>query len=430
MSKFNVLVFPGGTEIGLEINRALRDCKDVTLYSAGLAISNHAPFVYKNHFEIPPIHQDGWLESLNLLLEKYNIDFIFPAYDDIIVALASRSGELKARVITSPLETCLIARSKLQTYKFFKNILPVPILHTQLEKIDTYPIFVKPDIGQGSQGAEIIRSYDQLRLLVSEADFLDKDLIISEYLPGAEFTVDCFSHRNQGLLYCAGRERIRTKSGISMSSRHISNPVFVEYAKTISKHLIFYGAWFFQLKQDASGEYKLLEMAPRIAGTMALSRVKGVNFPLLSLYESLEMPLQVVTNDIEVEIDRALTNRYKHSLTFDVLYLDLDDTVIVNNSLNLEAIRLIYQCVNKDIRVVLLTRHHADLDQTLKRFRLSTLFDEIIHIRDGQEKVEYIKEEKAIFVDDSFRERQLVKERFHIPTFDSSMIEMLLDDRV
>ena len=31
----NVLVFPGGTEIGLEIWSALRDVKDIRLHSAG-----------------------------------------------------------------------------------------------------------------------------------------------------------------------------------------------------------------------------------------------------------------------------------------------------------------------------------------------------------------------------------------------------------
>ena len=32
-----------------------------------------------------------------------------------------------------------------------------------------------------------------------------------DYLPGKEYTVDCFSHRTHGLMFCSGRERVRVK---------------------------------------------------------------------------------------------------------------------------------------------------------------------------------------------------------------------------
>jgi len=70
-----------------------------------------------------------------------------------------------------------------------------------------------------------------------------------EYLEGDEYTVDCFSDREKGLLFCGGRQRIRTKSGISMNSRPIQNKVFKEYAEAISKRLFFNGPWFFQIKK-------------------------------------------------------------------------------------------------------------------------------------------------------------------------------------
>ena len=52
MRMYDVLVFPGGTEIGLEIQRALCQCKDIRLYSAGLDVSNHAPYVFARHFSV------------------------------------------------------------------------------------------------------------------------------------------------------------------------------------------------------------------------------------------------------------------------------------------------------------------------------------------------------------------------------------------
>src|SRR5439155_23011271 len=63
----HVLVLPGGTEIGLEINRALSQCKEVRLFSGGTECSNHAPYVFARHFALPSVHCPGWLEALDHL---------------------------------------------------------------------------------------------------------------------------------------------------------------------------------------------------------------------------------------------------------------------------------------------------------------------------------------------------------------------------
>jgi len=52
-----------------------------------------------------------------------------------------------------------------------------------------------------------------------------------------------------------------------------------------------------------------------------------------------------------------------------------------------------------------------------------------VHLQRDKCKAECIRERDAIFVDDSFRERTAVSEKLGIPSFDCSMIEMLLDYR-
>src|SRR5690348_9283333 len=92
---YNCLVFPGGTESGLEIWAAIRDCKDIRRFSASMDVSSHAPFAFARHFTIPSIHQTGWLQQLNELIVRESIDYIFPAYDDIIVALAENADQIR-----------------------------------------------------------------------------------------------------------------------------------------------------------------------------------------------------------------------------------------------------------------------------------------------------------------------------------------------
>ena len=214
-----------------------------------------------------------------------------------------------------------------------------------------------------------------------------------------------------------------------MNSRPAQYDVFVEYANAISKKLTFHGAWFFQLKKDRHGTYKLLEIASRIAGTMAVHRVQGVNFALLSIYEQQRIPIEILENKVDVEIDRALVNRYRHQLKYSVVYVDLDDTLILNGIVNVNLVRFLYQCINAGIRIALLTKHVTDVDETLRKHRLSEIFDEIIHVGQSASKSDHIREGDAILIDDSFSERKAASERLGILTFDCSMIEMLMDER-
>ena len=80
-----VLVFPGGTEIGVEIYRSLRHCKEIDLCSSGQSGSSHAPFIYRNHFEIPSVHEEGWMEDLQKLIGRERIDYVYPAHDDVLL---------------------------------------------------------------------------------------------------------------------------------------------------------------------------------------------------------------------------------------------------------------------------------------------------------------------------------------------------------
>lgn len=420
--RYNILVFPGGTEIGLEIQKALCYCKDIRLYSAGDDVSSHAPFIFRQHFSIPSVDKPDWIVSLNKLIEELKIDYIFPAHDDVILALAQNSKRIKCRIVSSPLQTCLIARYKSRTYRLFTDTLPIPKIYEDLDKIDNYPVFAKPDRGQGSQHTYLLHSKNQLLFLDGKRGY-----VVTEYLPGDEYTVDCFSDRVNGLLFCAGRQRIRVASGISMSSCPVNDTIFVDYANKIKNKLTFHGAWFFQLKKDQHGNYKLLEIAPRIAGTMAMHRVYGINFPLLSIYEQERVPIEILPNKYDVVIDRALVNRYKHNLNYDVVYVDLDDTLIIDGMVNTKLISFLFQCLNRGIRIELITKHQTDIDNTLKKYRLTGIFDNTIHIKQPYSKADYISGSNAILIDDSFSERKSVFDRHGIPTFDNSMIELLIE---
>ena len=264
---------------------------------------------------------------------------------------------------------------KSKTDNIFGGTIPVPKMFEDVSNINSFPVFVKPDEGQGSQNSEIANDMESLNYLLNKRS----DLIILEYLPGKEYTIDCFNHRDEGLLFCAGRERIRTVNGISMNCKPVAsqiNEIFREYALKILEKLEIHGAWFFQMKQDSMGNFKLLEIAQRISGTMATNRVLGINFPLLSIYEKEGLKLDLMLNKNSIEIDRALVNRYKHEIHYDKVYIDLDDTLLLNGKLNTQLIKFLYQAVNEDCKIILIMKTLNDIHSYLKRWRVECLFDE------------------------------------------------------
>lgn len=430
MSKFKkkrVLIFPSGMENGIEIGKSLKFCKEIDVFSATASVQNQAFYLYTKNSIVRYINEDGWVDDLNSTIDENNIDIVYPANSLVIDALNKNRKNIRADVLLPSESIIDLTRSKKKTLNILMGLIDVPKVYKSIADIPEFPVFIKPDRGYGAQGASVIHHE-------SELDRLElNDFIIQELLPGKEYTIDCFSDLNGNLIFCSGRERSRIRMATSMHAEDISeelNGFFREIAVKILSRIPIEGAWFFQMKEDSVGKLKLLEIDVRIAGTMAFNRCKGVNFPLLSLYQYYGHDIDILTNNIHFSMDRCLKNRYVVDYYYDTVYVDLDDTIIVKGKLNLELITFLYQCVNKGIRIVLVSKNLLeDKEQYLIDYKIYQLFDEIIWLEENDKKYRYMKSQNAIFIDDSYSQRKEVAEILGIPTFDCSMVEALLDDR-
>ena len=427
-NKWNVLIFPGGTENGLEIYLSLKNCKEIDLYSASSNIENQAFYVFDNNNIVRDVREKGWVDELNEIINEKKIDIIFPSNAFVIDSLNKEKDKILCEILIPSNNVLHITRSKINTINLLDGVIPTPKIYKDPEKITNFPIFIKPDKGYGSQGATKIKHNLEL-------NNFDLDLfIMQEYLPGKEYTIDCFSDSDGNLLFSSGRERSRIRMGTSMHAEKIPDNLdqqFKEYAIKILKKIKIVNAWFFQLKEDSSNNLKLLEIDVRISGTMCYNRSRGINFPLLSLYQHYNLPISILVNSSQLKLDRCLKNRYIFDYNYDKVYVDLDDTIIIKKKINLEMIFFLYQCVNKRIRIILLTKNLSnDISSYLSKYRIKEVFDEIIVLDENDKKSFYIESNKAIFIDDSFSQRIEVSKKCKIPTFDCSMIESLIDERI
>ncbi|MDR1015506.1 MAG: ATP-grasp domain-containing protein [Coriobacteriales bacterium] len=426
--KIRVLIFPAGAENALDIFDALRYSLRIEVFGAS-GKSDHASFVYPegSYFEGDYYLTDaGFIDTFNSLIDENAIDVVIPTHDTVALFLAQHRGVLNACVLTSSADTALVCREKRRTFAAFAEEDFCPAVYGDETDVPpgAFPVFLKPNVGEGGRGTVFAADASAVR----HARSADPDLVICEYLPGEELTVDCFSDRKGHLHFVGPRQRDRIQMGISFRSHTLPLSEDIQaIAERINTRLDLFGGWFFQLKQASDGRYKLMEVACRHAGTMALYRHKGVNFALLGVLECMGIDTEVIENPGTLALDRCLRARYAFDFSYQHVYLDFDDTLVIDGQVNRTAIAFLYQCANNKKEVTLLTRHARDIRQSLKKYRIDPgLFVDIVSLDWGQNKVDFIRIVDSILIDNSFAERKSASDALGIPVFDVDAVDALL----
>lgn len=153
---------------------------------------------------------------------------------------------------------------------------------------------IKPTIGEGAAGFRVVdpgwNPSDALlewpSVVVSPAELerlvagLGRDLppmLVSDFLPGDETSVDVASHDGE-VIACVTRRKL------SASTQVIErDPETEAVVNSISKHWALHGCWNAQFRDDTAGQPRLLELNPRPAAGSLYTAPLGVNFPALAV---------------------------------------------------------------------------------------------------------------------------------------------------
>lgn len=418
--RVRVLVFPCGAEPASEIHQALRYSLHVDLFGAS-SVDDHGRFLFDNyHGKLPQINEPKFDRAFADLVRKLAIDMVFPTHDTVCSYLAPRAAEMGFYLVNGDERTTSICRSKKETYLRFAEEPWIPETYADVDAVRAWPAIVKPDRGQGGQGVCLVSNKAEARSAIASVS----DSILVEYLPGKELTVDCFTDRRGHLLWVGPRSRERIRAGISMRSRMFDpTPEITSVADKINETLTLRGPWFFQLKQDSEGKWKLLEVACRIAGTMTAQRARGINLPLMTVQDFLGRDLLPLPESRVRMIDRRIMTAALLEFDYDSVFVDLDDTLIIDGHVTPSVIAFLFQEKNRGKRIILITRHEHDVAETLDRVFLTVrLFDKVLHITDGRPKSAYVTY-RSIFIDNYFPERLSVSKILGIPVLDVDMLE-------
>ncbi|MDG6995870.1 MAG: ATP-grasp domain-containing protein [Nitrososphaerota archaeon] len=294
------------------------DGEEVNIFGTDIKENPVGKYFVSRFYKISAPEDQEYIERLNSICSENSIDVVIPQTTRETSVLSKSKESVECKVVVTGQDSVDIANNKFELMKRCENIgVPCPRyykVHALADLIDRaeefgYPaksVVVKPPVSFGSRGLRILKEYNSwsIRRFLSEKpspiemtldDFSkiftkDKhvdfpEMLVTEYLPGKEYSVDVF--RGEKASVAIPRLRAEIVNGISFKAISDYRNDLIEYSLKISNHLNLKYAFGFQFKLDYSDTPKILECNPRVQGTMVASVFSGVNVIWLAVKEAI-----------------------------------------------------------------------------------------------------------------------------------------------
>jgi carbamoyl-phosphate synthase large subunit len=325
----NILMTGAGAPGAAGILKCLFQNTNIHVVAADANFNAVGKHLVDDFVTIPFAQQENFIEVLLSVCREKSIHVLLPLVTRELIPLALHVKEFKAagtKLLVSSPESLEIANNKSRLYQFleWRGIkLPAYRVVETIDQFETavkelgYPekeICFKPSVSNGSRGFRIISnkihkldlllnhkpdssyiSLEEAIQILSSGKF--PELLVSEFLPGDEYSVDCLVNQGETIM-AVSRLRKRMINGISVEGEFIKNDSIVSYCKKIISELKLHGNIGLQVKQSAAGTFLLLEINPRVQGTISAALGAGVNLPLLAVKQ--ELGLTITPEELEV----------------------------------------------------------------------------------------------------------------------------------
>lgn len=252
-----------------------------------LLVSKHKSFFLKvlkyfcyHNVEHISVETLNWLDVFRQIESTYTNEvlILLPTEEDVVIAYYNYVEEFPGSRLLCELpdkQVFNIVRDKLELSNFCKsNAIPTPIEFKSVEH-SKMPFICKPKIGNGARGIYIVKTREDL---LSLPDSL-QDNIFQEYLDNSTGVIGAFAFAKNGKIISMHLHRrmltYPRAGGVSVKSVTIYDQKLVEdYFKPLLLKLNYSGMIMAEYLYDSvTFEYKLLEINPRVWGSILLSEI-------------------------------------------------------------------------------------------------------------------------------------------------------------
>jgi carbamoyl-phosphate synthase large subunit len=293
----NILVSGASGIVGYGILRSLKK-SGLELRLIGTTIYNDSVAQgFCDVFEqAVPTNEQGYIDWLLRIIEKYHIDLIIPGIEADMYKWVNHVSEIEkigAKVLINNIELVSICKDKWLFYQELKkNNVPYAIdssLNSDFEFLANefgLPFILKPREGFGSKGIVKIDSFDKFLSYQSQL----ASVLLAQPIVGndeEEYTTSAFCDGTGGFSAFMTLKRKLSKDGFTEKAEVISMNEIKEAVSNLCKLFKPVGPTNFQFRVH-NGGLKLLEINPRISSSTSIRTAFGYNESQMAVEYFLE----------------------------------------------------------------------------------------------------------------------------------------------
>ena len=260
---------------------------------------------------IPAGADPGFLTALLATCTDMAVDVLVPTVDSELRPLArarAEFGQAGVELLLAPGPALAVTLDKLALAQRCAPAVRVP--RTELvTRTDPgsweFPVVAKPRSGSGSRGFQIVPTAAALAGLAEQAG-----LIVQEYLPGEEYSIDVLADADGHVVAAVPRVRERVDSGVSVAGRTVHDHGLELFGRRVAAATGITYIANVQCRLDRAGRPALLEVNPRVPGTLPLTVASGIDMPRLALDSLRGRPIPRRARFREVAMVRYLDERF------------------------------------------------------------------------------------------------------------------------
>lgn len=328
-TELTVLMTGAGAPGASGIIRSLRatDERDVHIVGVDMDPNAYGFALVDESYTVPAGGADGYVDRMTDIESRVGADVVLPLTTAELQPLSANRAAFDATVMVSEPDALRVANDKGKLYEFLaeEDFQAAPAylrVETEAEFVDAVealgypdvPVCFKPPVASGMRGFRVLdeRTDRLTRLLEEKPDSavttLDDvlpvlssaetfpELAVMEYLPGEEYSVDVLA-KGDTVGPVVPRSRERTRAGITFEGVVEERTELIDAAAEISRRLGLEYNVNIQFRYGSDGVPKVIEINPRVAGTIIMCVGAGANMPYLGVKHALGEPLPEV--DVE-----------------------------------------------------------------------------------------------------------------------------------
>ena len=270
---------------------------------------------------VPPAGTIEYIPAVRDICKAHEVELVIPVTDLDLRSLSrqrAKFAEIGCEVMIGTPEAIVTCRDKTNTNEFLRRAGLSAISTHSLQQFRSkpfFPCFVKPVRGSASVGTAVLHSEAELNAHL--ATFGDL-MLIQNYVPGAEYTLDIYRTR-QGEVKCVvPRQRLTIRSGEVEKGLTVMDRELIGAGVRLGEALE--GVWGVinaQCLRPPGGEAHFFEINPRFGGGAPLAVAAGADLPRYVLEETLGLE---VSGKVGEFTPNLLMMRYDEAF-----YVQVDD---------------------------------------------------------------------------------------------------------